>query len=122
MGFGHRVYRVTDPRSDVVKAVVESLGRDLGRLRFAEHIEQAALAVLAKRKPTRSLQTNLEFYTALLLEALRVVALYLMGSSSISVQAFAAFAGQDAGLATLLALRAWALRCRHGTGQQLLIQ
>jgi citrate synthase len=51
---------------------VESLGRDLGRLRFAEHIEQAALAVLAKRKPTRSLQTNLEFYTALLLEALRV--------------------------------------------------
>ncbi|HUB11441.1 MAG TPA: citrate synthase/methylcitrate synthase [Acetobacteraceae bacterium] len=72
MGFGHRVYRVTDPRSDVVKAVVESLGRDLGRLRFAEQIEQAALAVLAKRKPARSLQTNLEFYTALLLEALQV--------------------------------------------------
>jgi hypothetical protein len=38
------------------------------------------------------------------------------------VQAFAAFAGQDAGLARLLALPAWALRCRHGTGQQLLIQ
>ncbi|MDR3537293.1 MAG: citrate synthase/methylcitrate synthase [Acetobacteraceae bacterium] len=72
MGFGHRVYRVTDPRSDVVKRAVESLGRNTGRVRFAEHIEQAALAVLAHRKPTRSLQTNLEFYTALLLEALAI--------------------------------------------------
>jgi citrate synthase len=72
MGFGHRVYRVTDPRSDVVKRAVESLGRNSGRIRYAEHIEQAALAVLAKRKPARSLQTNLEFYTALLLEALEV--------------------------------------------------
>ncbi len=72
MGFGHRVYRVTDPRSDVVKRAVESLGRNSGRIRYAEHIERAALAVLARRKPTRSLQTNLEFYTALLLEALDV--------------------------------------------------
>jgi citrate synthase len=72
MGFGHRVYRVTDPRSDVMKQVVQTLGQDNGRLHFAEHIEQAALAVLAKRKPARSLQTNLEFYTALLLEALLI--------------------------------------------------
>jgi citrate synthase len=70
MGFGHRVYRVQDPRSDVVKAVVQRLNRDIGRLHYAEAVEQAALAVLAKRKPNRSLQTNLEFYTALLLEAL----------------------------------------------------
>lgn len=72
MGFGHRVYRVTDPRSDVVKRAVESLGRNTGRLRYAEYIEQAALAVLLRRKPARSLQTNLEFYTALLLEALEI--------------------------------------------------
>jgi len=72
MGFGHRVYRVTDPRSDVVKRAVESLGRNMGRLHYAEHIERAALAVLLRRKPARSLQTNLEFYTALLLEALDV--------------------------------------------------
>ena len=72
MGFGHRVYRVQDPRSDVVKAVVQRLNRDIGRLRYAEAVEQAALAVLARRKPARSLQTNLEFYTALLLEALSV--------------------------------------------------
>ncbi|HEY7579516.1 MAG TPA: citrate synthase [Acetobacteraceae bacterium] len=70
MGFGHRVYRVQDPRSDVVKSVVERLNRDAGRLRYAEAVEKAALAVLVRRKPNRSLQTNLEFYTALLLEAL----------------------------------------------------
>jgi citrate synthase len=72
MGFGHRVYRVQDPRSDVVKAVVMRLNRDIGRLRYAEAVEQAALAVLAKCKPNRSLQTNLEFYTALLLEGLGI--------------------------------------------------
>jgi citrate synthase len=72
MGFGHRVYRVTDPRSEIMKRVVTSLAPESGRLRFAESIEQAALRVLARRKPSRSLQTNLEFYTALLLEALHI--------------------------------------------------
>ncbi len=72
MGFGHRVYRVQDPRSDVVKSVVAGLNRDIGRLHYAEAVERAALAILAKRKPNRSLQTNLEFYTALLLEALGI--------------------------------------------------
>jgi len=41
-----------------------------GRLEFAEAVEAAALAILRARKPDRSLQTNVEFYTALLLEAL----------------------------------------------------
>ena len=72
MGFGHRVYRVRDPRSDVVKRAVALLSPDAGRIRFAEAVEAAALAVLERRKPGRSLQTNLEFYTALLLEALGV--------------------------------------------------
>jgi len=72
MGFGHRVYRVRDPRSDVVKCVVATLSPDAGRLRYAEAVEAAALAILARRKPGRSLQTNLEFYTALLLEALGI--------------------------------------------------
>jgi citrate synthase len=70
MGFGHRMYRVRDPRCDVVKAVVARLNRNAGRLRYAEAVEAAALVVLEKRKPQRSLQTNHEFYTALLLEAL----------------------------------------------------
>ena len=74
MGFGHRIYRVRDPRADALKAAVKALGagtdRLPGRLALAEAVETAALAVLATRKPGRSLQTNVELYTALLLEAL----------------------------------------------------
>src|SRR5271165_3460048 len=74
MGFGHRIYRVRDPRADALKAAVRALSRDGGghggRLAFAERIESAALEALRRRKPNRPLETNVEFYTALLLEAL----------------------------------------------------
>jgi citrate synthase len=74
MGFGHRVYKVRDPRADALKRAVRVLGETSnvlpGRLAFAEAVEQAALDILKSRKPNRSLQTNVEFYTALLLEAL----------------------------------------------------
>jgi citrate synthase len=74
MGFGHRIYRVRDPRADALKAAVRRLDlgstRRLGRLALAEAVESAALAVLKARKPDRPLDTNVEFYTALLLEAL----------------------------------------------------
>lgn len=77
MGFGHRIYRVRDPRADALKAVVRQLGsrneagsKKMGsRLAFAETVEKAALEVLRIAKPQRSIQTNVEFYTALLLEA-----------------------------------------------------
>jgi citrate synthase len=73
MGFGHRVYRVRDPRADALKDAVEGLARagqvEPGRLRLAEAVEAAALDLLARKKPNRPLQTNTEFYTALLLEA-----------------------------------------------------
>jgi citrate synthase len=74
MGFGHRVYKVRDPRADALKRAVRLLAERSsvlpGRLAFAEAVEEAALAILKDRKPDRSLQTNVEFYTALLLEAL----------------------------------------------------
>ena len=70
MGFGHRIYRVRDPRADTLKRAIGTLGAGAGRLAFAEAVEAAALAILRERKPGRSLQTNVEFYTALLLEAL----------------------------------------------------
>jgi citrate synthase len=74
MGFGHRVYRVRDPRADALKEVVRRLTQagqvDANRLRLAEAVEVAALDLLARKKPDRPLQTNTEFYTALLLEAL----------------------------------------------------
>ncbi|QCK88478.1 citrate synthase/methylcitrate synthase [Phreatobacter aquaticus] len=73
MGFGHRIYKVRDPRADALKAAVRKLaakGTGDGRIAFAEAVEQAALDVLRTEKPGRSLDTNVEFYTALLLEAL----------------------------------------------------
>ncbi|HEX5379356.1 MAG TPA: citrate synthase/methylcitrate synthase [Phenylobacterium sp.] len=74
MGFGHRVYRVRDPRADALKAAVRRMGQGSnvlpGRLDFAEAVEAAALSILKSHKPGRSLETNVEFYTALLLESL----------------------------------------------------
>ena len=74
MGFGHRIYRVRDPRAGALKAAVRKMGEGgaalPGRLAFAEAVEAAALAILRERKPDRALDTNVEFYTALLLEAL----------------------------------------------------
>ncbi|MCA8902237.1 MAG: citrate synthase/methylcitrate synthase [Hyphomonas sp.] len=72
MGFGHRVYRVRDPRADALKAAVARLPGTSGRVAFAEHIEKAVLGCLAKKYPSRKLETNVEFYTALLLEALGI--------------------------------------------------
>ena len=74
MGFGHRVYRVRDPRADALKAAVRSMAAAgaiaPARLALAEAVEAAALAILKRRKPDRPLETNVEFYTALVLEAL----------------------------------------------------
>ena len=74
MGFGHGVYRVRDPRADALKRTVQSLAEASpelpGRLKLAEAVEAAALDILKRRKPDRPLNTNVEFYTAVLLEAL----------------------------------------------------
>lgn len=70
MGFGHRVYRVRDPRADVLKRVALTLRGEGNRILFAEAVEAKALELLARRKPDRRLDTNVEFYTALVLEAL----------------------------------------------------
>ena len=72
MGFGHRVYRVRDPRADALKAAVARLPGTAGRIAFADHIEKAVLGRLAKKYPARTLETNVEFSTALLLEALAI--------------------------------------------------
>lgn len=74
MGFGHRIYRVRDPRADALKAALSRLGAsggmDADRLALAEAVEREALALLRASKPDRVLETNVEFFTALLLEAL----------------------------------------------------
>lgn len=74
MGFGHRIYRVRDPRADALKGALKPLiaSGQVNRARgeLAEAVEAAALAILKRRKPNRPLDINVEFYTALLLEAL----------------------------------------------------
>jgi citrate synthase len=74
MGFGHRIYRVRDPRADALKGAVRRLAGESerlpGRLAFAEAVETAALAILKEHRPNRPLDVNVEFFTALLLEAL----------------------------------------------------
>ena len=73
MGFGHRVYKVRDPRADVLASAAKRLyatdaDRDLYRL--ALEVEKTALRLLEEYKPGRNLDTNVEFYTALLLYGL----------------------------------------------------
>ena len=73
MGFGHRVYKVRDPRAEVLAQAAEQMyaaDGDLKLYHLAKHVEQAAVRLLEEYKPGRNLQTNVEFYTALLLHGL----------------------------------------------------
>ncbi|HEX2836115.1 MAG TPA: citrate synthase/methylcitrate synthase [Thermoanaerobaculia bacterium] len=73
MGFGHRVYRVRDPRADVLAAAAERMftrASDMHLYELARAVEATALRLLEEHKPGRRLQTNVEFYTALLLHGL----------------------------------------------------
>ncbi|WP_437738781.1 citrate/2-methylcitrate synthase [Sorangium sp. So ce1335] len=75
MGMGHRIYRVRDPRAAVLERAIERLARTAGgargaRLALARAVERAAEAALRARHPDRPLRANVEFYTAVLLDAL----------------------------------------------------
>jgi citrate synthase len=74
MGFGHRVYKVRDPRAEVLSRVADRMGgallEDRQLFELARHVEQTAVRVLEKHKPGRRLKTNVEFYTALVLQSL----------------------------------------------------
>jgi citrate synthase len=73
MGFGHRIYKVRDPRADVLARAAErlfTLAGDMRLYRLARAVEAEAVRLLALYKPGRHLHTNVEFYTALLLHGL----------------------------------------------------
>jgi len=72
MGMGHRVYRVRDPRAAALEQALHHLGADSARLALARAVESHAESVLAEHRPDRRLRANVEFYTAILLEALGV--------------------------------------------------
>jgi citrate synthase len=66
MGFGHRVYRAEDPRSRILKRTAKELGSP--QIEVAEALEQAAREELRRRKPDRPLETNVEYYSAVVLD------------------------------------------------------
>jgi citrate synthase len=70
MGFGHRIYRAEDPRSRILKETARELGSP--QIEIAERLEEAALAELERRHPERPLKTNVEFYSALVLDVAEV--------------------------------------------------
>ena len=72
MGFGHRVYRAEDPRARVLRRTARELGAE--RYEAAVALEEAALSELRSRRPDRALETNVEFWAAVMLDFAEVPA------------------------------------------------
>jgi citrate synthase len=70
MGFGHRIYRAEDPRSRILKRTAKELGS--ARVDVAEELERVALAALQARHPERVLATNVEYYSAIVLDVAQI--------------------------------------------------
>ncbi|HEV3480046.1 MAG TPA: citrate synthase 2 [Gaiellaceae bacterium] len=70
MGFGHRVYRAEDPRSRILKQTARELGAP--QVEIAEQLEQAALRGLQEKYPERVLATNVEYYSAIVLDVAEI--------------------------------------------------
>jgi citrate synthase len=68
MGFGHRVYRAYDPRAAALRKVAEGMTGTADWLELAVKVEDIALRLLAERHPERPLKTNVEYYTAAVLQ------------------------------------------------------
>src|SRR5215470_2394547 len=70
MGFGHRVYRAEDPRSRLLKRTAKELGAP--NIEVAEQLEEVALKALQERSPDRVLATNVEYYSAIVLDVAEI--------------------------------------------------
>jgi citrate synthase len=70
MGFGHRVYRAEDPRSRLLKRTAKELGAP--NIEIAEQLEGVALKALQERSPDRVLATNVEYYSAIVLDVAEI--------------------------------------------------
>jgi citrate synthase len=70
MGFGHRVYRTYDPRAAALRHVAEGMSSTAQWLRLAVAVEDIALKKLAERHPDRAIMTNVEYYTAAVLQGI----------------------------------------------------
>jgi citrate synthase len=75
MGFGHRVYKVRDPRAAILGAAAEEMARLTGDRRLldlTQAVEQTTVKVLAEVKPGRDLYANVELFAALILHAVNI--------------------------------------------------
>jgi citrate synthase len=70
MGFGHRIYRAEDPRSRILKRTAKELGSP--QVDVAEELEQVALKALQEKHPERVLATNVEYYSAIVLDVAEI--------------------------------------------------
>ena len=70
MGFGHRVYRAEDPRSRILKRTARELGAP--QIEIAEELEAVALKALQEAYPERVLATNVEYYSAIVLDVAEI--------------------------------------------------
>jgi citrate synthase len=70
MGFGHRVYRAEDPRARVLRRIAKELGSP--RVEVAEALESAAIEALREAHPERPLETNVEFWAAVVLDVAHI--------------------------------------------------
>src|SRR5438105_15229848 len=70
MGFGHRIYKTEDPRAEELRALARLA--DPQEFVLARRVEELALALLEEQKPGRRLNTNVEFYSAVLLSSVRL--------------------------------------------------
>ena len=70
MGFGHRIYRAEDPRSRILKQTAKELNSP--QVEIAEQLEQVALKALQEKSPDRVLATNVEYYSAIVLDVAEI--------------------------------------------------
>ena len=70
MGFGHRIYRAADPRSRILKRTAKELGAP--QVEVAEQLEEVALKALQEKSPDRVLATNVEYYSAIVLDVAEI--------------------------------------------------
>jgi citrate synthase len=72
MGFGHRIYKTKDPRAVALRIVTETLTGDTDAFELALHVEQTAIRLLEQYKPGRRLYTNVEFFAAAIMTAIKL--------------------------------------------------
>src|SRR5699024_964335 len=70
MGFGHRIYKTNDPRSEALRNITNDLSADDEWFALANHVEHTAISLLKEYKPGRRLYSNVEFYAAAVFRAI----------------------------------------------------